>query len=270
MNAIETNDVFFQRHHFQLNDISISIPDHQITSIVGPNGSGKSTFLKIISRLLATDDGSVLINAKQLHHYKTKELAKEIAMLTQSKEQLPNLTVQELISFGRSPYRSLFNNRLTSEDQELISQAMRITNTTKYRDRFFYHLSGGEQQKVRIAMALAQNTNILLLDEPTTYLDIAHQFDVMDLLQFINEEYQTTIIMVLHDLQQAAAYSQYMLALKKGTIVGSGVPEKLLTNDFLHDVYEVEAQVSFKNGYPFIIPNTRRTKNVYRHKLSEN
>lgn len=260
MNAIETNEISLQRHEFQLSDISISIPKHKITTIVGPNGSGKSTFLKIVSRLIKANNGIITVNGKNIHRYKSKEFAKELAMLPQSKEHLPNMTVRELISFGRSPYKSMFKHRLNKEDEEIIAKAMRVTDTTKYKDRLFYSLSGGEQQRVRIAMALAQNTDILLLDEPTTYLDMAHQFEVMELLQTINEEYRSTIVMVLHDLQQAAMYSHFMVAMKKGKVVAEGKPHELLTSEFLRNVYEIDAKIAFKDGYPFIIPNLRGNK----------
>ncbi|AUJ24298.1 MULTISPECIES: ABC transporter ATP-binding protein [Virgibacillus] len=258
MNAIQTNCISLNVHHFKLDNISLTIPNQKISSIVGPNGSGKSTLLKIISNLLKADQGSVYIYEKEAQCYKNKEFAQKITMLQQSKNQLPNLTVKELISFGRSPYKHFFSNQLSMEDEQIISEAMQITNITNYKNRLFYSLSGGEQQKVRIAMALAQKTSILLLDEPTTYLDISHQFEVMELLQYINKHFNITIIMVLHDLQQAATYSNYMIALKQGKIVQRGIPNEVLTKEFLQSVYNLQARIKFEDGYPLIIPNIRR------------
>lgn len=258
MKAIQTDSVSLKIDHFQLHNISLSIPKGEITSIVGPNGSGKSTFLKVISRLLHADDGSVYVQDIDTKKYKTKEFAKTIAMLPQSKDALPNLTVKELISFGRFPYKHFLFNRFNEDDEKVVNKAMEMTYTKKYQDRLFYSLSGGEQQKVRLAMALTQKTDILLLDEPTTYLDIAHQFELMDLMQQINEEYNMTIIMVLHDLQQAAAYSHYMFALKNGQLADAGLPKMILTKAFLQDIYGIDARVLFKDGYPLIIPNIRR------------
>ncbi|MEI3607544.1 ABC transporter ATP-binding protein [Pseudogracilibacillus sp. SE30717A] len=258
MNAIQTDEITLKVENFQLANISLSIPSRKTTSIVGPNGSGKSTLLKIISRLITANNGSVYVLNKNSRLYKSKEFAQIITMLPQSKDTLPNLTIKELISFGRSPHKSFLASRFTKEDEMIIEEAMEMTNTTKHKDRLFFSLSGGEQQKARIAMALAQKTNILLLDEPTTYLDIAHQLEVMELLTYIKAHYDLTIIMVLHDLQQAAFYSDYMIAVKKGEIVEKGSPKNLLTTSFLREVYEIDAKILFEDGYPLIIPNTRR------------
>jgi len=270
MRAIQTDCISFKVDTFQLKDISLSIPKQKITSIVGPNGSGKSTLLKIISKLLLADSGSIFVHNQNIKSYKSKEFARSISMLPQSKESLPNLTVKELISFGRSPYKNFLNHRLTKIDEMIIHESMVMTNTEKYQNRLFFSLSGGEQQKVRIAMALAQKTSILLLDEPTTYLDISHQLEVMELLQTINETYEMTIIMVLHDLQQAASYSDYLIALKNGEIAKSGSPEATITETFLKNVYDIQARIIFEDDYPLIIPKTRRRKDVYRHKHNEN
>lgn len=270
MQAIQTNCISFKVDTFQLKDISLSIPNQKITSIVGPNGSGKSTLLKIMSKLLSANSGSVYVHNQNIKSYQSKEFAREISMLPQSKESLPNLTVKELITFGRSPYKHFLNNRLNTEDKMIIHESMEMTNTKKYQDRLFFSLSGGEQQKVRIAMALAQKTSVLLLDEPTTYLDISHQLEVMELLQKINETYNMTIIMVLHDLQQAASYSDYMIALKQGEIVDYGMPDTILTERFLKNIYDIQARIIFEDGYPLIIPKTRRRKNVHCHKHNEN
>ncbi|WP_339230834.1 ABC transporter ATP-binding protein [Oceanobacillus sp. FSL K6-2867] len=256
--VITTKDLSLQVGYFTLKDITVQIPKGKITSIVGSNGSGKSTLLKLIARLLEQDSGHVIVNNKRSKQYKAKEFAKVLAMMPQSKQSLPNLTVEELIAFGRYPYKKRFETRTSEEDRNVIQWAMEVTNTKKYQDRMFLSLSGGEQQKVRIAMALAQQTNILLLDEPTTYLDIAHQFEVMDLLQEINQRYGIAIIMVNHELQQAATYSDYLIAMKQGEIVAEGTPENLLTSTFLEKVYNIFATVNYIDGYPIIVPNRRK------------
>lgn len=270
MNAIQIHEISLHLDTFHLDDISLSIPEGKITTIVGPNGSGKSTLLKIISKLLKARDGSVLIYNKDIEAYKAKQFAKVVSMMPQSKGSLPNLTVKELVSFGRSPYKPFFQQHLTKDDEVAVEEALEMTNLKKYEDRLFYSLSGGEQQRARIALALAQHTDILLLDEPTTYLDIANQFEIMDLLTSINERYGLTVVMVLHDLQQAAFYSDYMIAMKHGKIVAKGEAQQLLTPKFLKQVYEMDANIEFRDGYPVIIPNKRRKQNVYRYKLCEN
>ncbi|MEI7025791.1 ABC transporter ATP-binding protein [Paenibacillus sp. y28] len=253
MTAIQTRQVGLNVGHFHLHDISLTIPTGKMTTIVGPNGSGKSTLLKIITQLLQADQGEVLIYNQSAKQYKPIDLAKTMSMLPQSKGILPDLTVRELISFGRSPHKRLFG-RLTQEDEHIIDWAMDVTGTKRHEDRMFQTMSGGEQQKARIAMALAQKTDIILLDEPTTYLDIAHQLDVMEMLQHINQKYNITIVMVLHDLQQAGAYCDYMIAMKQGKVVATGKPKELITSFFLKDVYHIEAKIKFEDDYPIIIP----------------
>ncbi|KQO09594.1 heme oxygenase [Paenibacillus sp. Leaf72] len=258
--AIHIENVGLSVGAFEMEDANMIIPSGKITAIVGPNGSGKSTMLKVITKLLTPDKGEVFINQKPLKTYKSKDFAKDIAMLTQSKEMIPDLTVRELVSFGRSPHKPMFKNKMTHEDNDIIDWALKITGTKRYQHQMFYTLSGGEQQKARIAMALAQKTNILLLDEPTTYLDIAHQFDVMEMLQQINRDHQITIVMVLHDLQQAAAYCDHMIAMKRGLIAMTGEPQTVLTSEFLKDVYNMDARIKFDEGYPLIIPNPRKNQ----------
>lgn len=255
MIAIEAKNISHHVEGFALNDINLAIPKEKITTIIGPNGSGKSTFLKIISQLLTCKCGEICIYDKPVECYKKKDFARTVSMLPQSKQSLPDITVKELVSYGRSPYKSLFQKGNTSTDEEIIEWAMEVTGTAKNQNRMFHSLSGGEQQKARIAMALAQKTGILLLDEPTTYLDIAHQIDVMEILQEINKEYKITIVMVLHELQQAAAYSDFLIALKGGCVADFGEPQSILTSEFLKTVYNIDASIRFEDSYPIIIPN---------------
>lgn len=257
MTVIETDNLTLQIGHFHLQHIDIKIPKGKITAIIGPNGSGKSTLLKVISRLLTHDTGDVRVEGRSAKQYKAKEFAQILSMLPQSKNSLPNLTVRELVSYGRAPYKKIFEARLTANDEAFINWAMEVTGTKKFANRMYTTLSGGEQQKVRIALTLAQNTSIILLDEPTTYLDIAHQLDVMEMLKEINETYHFTIVMVLHELQQAAAYSNFLIAMKQGKIAAFGSPKELLTPQFLKDVYDIDALVKYEGNYPLIIPRQR-------------
>lgn len=252
--AIALEDIGLAMGMFELFDINVAIPQGKMTAIIGPNGSGKSTLLKIITKLIQEDKGNVQIQGKDADSYSRGDFARTISMLPQAKDMLPELTVRELIAYGRSPHKRLFSQRLTDEDQRIINWAMKTMSIRRHDDRMFHTLSGGEQQKARIAMALAQNTDIILLDEPTTYLDLSHQLEVMGMLRKINQEHGITIVMVLHDLQQAAAYCDHLIAMKDGEIVTTGHPQTVISSRFLRQVYEIEAKVSFDGNYPVIIP----------------
>ncbi|MDQ0272525.1 ABC transporter ATP-binding protein [Cytobacillus purgationiresistens] len=254
MSKIETRNLSYTQGNFTIKDLSIAFPEGQITGIVGPNGSGKSTLLKLVSRLLHKESGEIILNDKDIASYKRKELAKQLAMLLQLKEAMPNFTVKELVAYGRIPYKKTMSGKSNHED-EIIDWAIDVTGLTHLSARLVYSLSGGEQQRVRIAMALAQKTDVLLLDEPTTYLDIGHQMELMGLLKKINHDYGITIIMVLHELQYAAAYCHNMIVMKNGDVYLSGSPQDLLTASLLRDVYKVEAKIIFDGDYPLIIPN---------------
>ncbi|PWW03284.1 heme oxygenase (staphylobilin-producing) [Paenibacillus cellulosilyticus] len=257
MTAAETNNLTLERGMFKLMNVNAVIPKGKMTAIIGPNGSGKSTLLSLMTGLSDADEGTVTIQGKPLDNYSRSEFARVVSMLPQSKEQMPNITVKEFIEYGRAPYQPFFKQRLSEEDQRIVDWAMRTMRILRHEDRMFHTLSGGEQQKVRIAMALAQRTDLLLLDEPTTYLDIAHQLEVLDALTVLNRQKSTTIVMVLHDLQQAAAYCDHLIAMKDGEIHSAGSPKDILTRQLLREVYEVEAKVSFEGHYPIIIPKRK-------------
>ncbi|CAM4345270.1 heme oxygenase (staphylobilin-producing) [Paenibacillus endophyticus] len=255
--AIDLEKIEHEMGMFQLFDVTASVPEGKMTAIIGPNGSGKSTLLKIVAKLLKADKGDVSVQGKAAGVYSRADYARTISMLPQAKEMLPELTVRELIAFGRSPHKGMFKQRLTDEDNKIIDWAMKTMSIRRHDDRMFHTLSGGEQQKARIAMALAQKTSIILLDEPTTFLDISHQLEVMGMLRKINQEQGITIVMVLHDLQQAAAFCDHLIAMKDGEIVSTGNPQAVITSRFLRQVYEIEAKVSFEQNYPVIIPIPR-------------
>lgn len=223
-------------------NLSVDIPDKKITTIIGSNGCGKSTLLKAITRIISHQSGTVLLDGKDILKENTKILAKKLALLPQSPESASGLTVGELVSYGRFPYQNGFG-RLTKKDYEVIDWALEVTGTIDFKFRPVDALSGGQRQRVWIAMALAQETDIIFLDEPTTYLDMAHQLEVLELLQKLNREQGRTIIMVLHDLNQAARFADYIIALKDGEIVKAGACEEVIVPKVLEQVFQIDAVI---------------------------
>lgn len=223
--------------------LSITIPDRQITTIIGPNGCGKSTLLKAMTRIIAPQSGSVLLDGKDIAQQSTKAVAQKLAILPQTPEGTRGLTVAELVSYGRFPYQKGFG-RLTKRDYEVIDWALEITGTLEFKHRPVDRLSGGQRQRVWIAMALAQETDIIFLDEPTTYLDLAHQLEVLELLRELKEKQGRTIVMVLHDLNQAARFADCIVAMKQGRIVKAGTNEEVISPEVLREVFRIDALIS--------------------------
>jgi len=223
-------------------DLSVQIPNQKITTIIGPNGCGKSTLLKAITRIISHQSGAVVLDGKDVTKENTKILAKKMAILPQTPESASGLTVGELVSYGRFPYQTGFG-RLSKKDYEVIDWALQVTNTSSFKYLPVDSLSGGQRQRVWIAMALAQETEIIFLDEPTTYLDMAHQLEVLELLQRLNQQEKRTIVMVLHDLNQAARFADYVVALKAGQIVKAGPCEEVITKEVLRDVFNIDAEI---------------------------
>lgn len=226
-----------------VNGLTIDIPDGQITTIIGSNGCGKSTLLKALTRIIPYQKGHVFLDGAEIQKKNTKELARELAILPQTQDSAVGLLVEELVSYGRFPYQSGFGS-LKKEDKEIIDWAMRSTNTYEFRHNSVDELSGGQKQRVWIALALAQNTDIIFLDEPTTYLDMAHQLEVLELLQHLNEKENRTIVMVLHDLNHAARFSHFMIALESGTLIKAGTPEEVMIPEVLKKVFKIDAEIS--------------------------
>lgn len=237
-----------------VNNLDVTIPDGQITSIIGPNGCGKSTLLKALSRLLNTKSGEICLDGKNIQTQPTKEVAKKITILPQSPDVADGLTAGELVSYGRFPHQKGFG-RLSEKDKEEIDWAMRVTGTIDFKHRAVNDLSGGQRQRVWIAMALAQKTDIIFLDEPTTYLDISHQLEILELVQELNAEHGTTIIMVLHDINQAIRFSDHLIAMKKGEIIKQGTTHEVLNNEILEEVFNIDAELSTdpRTGKPMLI-----------------
>lgn len=225
-----------------VNKLSLTIPDKKITTIIGSNGCGKSTLLKAITRIIPHQTGAVLLDGKEIVKENTKTLAKKMAILPQTPEGASGLTVGELVSYGRFPYQTGVGH-LTKKDIEIIDWALDVTDTSAFKYRPISSLSGGQRQRVWIAMTLAQETEIIFLDEPTTYLDMAHQLEVLELLQKLNVDHHRTIIMVLHDLNQAARFADYIIALKDGKIVKAGASEEIITSEVLRDVFQIDAVI---------------------------
>ncbi|MGC4378397.1 ABC transporter ATP-binding protein [Fictibacillus sp. Mic-4] len=223
-------------------DVSVAIPDKKVTTIIGSNGCGKSTLLKAITRIHKQQSGAVILDGENIAKENTKTLAKKMAILPQTPESANGLTVGELVSYGRFPYQRGFG-RLSKKDIEAIDWALEVTGTSGFKFRPVDSLSGGQRQRVWIAMALAQETDIIFLDEPTTYLDMAHQLEVLELLQKLNTEQGRTIVMVLHDLNQAARFADYMIALKDGEIVKAGDCEEVMNRDVLKKVFQIDAEI---------------------------
>ncbi|MBM7572761.1 ABC transporter ATP-binding protein [Aquibacillus albus] len=223
-------------------DMTIEIPDQKITTIIGSNGCGKSTLLKAITRIISHQSGTIILDGQSISKEGTKTLAKKMAILPQTPESAAGLTVGELVSYGRFPYQKGFA-RLTKKDLEVIHWALEVTGIEEFKYRPVDALSGGQRQRVWIAMALAQETDMIFLDEPTTYLDMAHQLEVLELLEKLNEVQGRTIVMVLHDLNQAARFADYIIALKDGQIVKEGTSEEVIKRDVLKDVFQIDAEI---------------------------
>lgn len=241
-----------------VHELDLHIQRGKITALVGPNGCGKSTLLRGLSRLLSPETGAVCLDGEDVHRMKAKELARKLGILPQSPTAPEGLTVHELVAQGRYPHQRWFQ-QWSEEDEQIVQESLRITNLSMFADRSVDALSGGQRQRAWIAMALAQQTQLLLLDEPTTYLDLAYQLDVLDLLEELNEQGRT-IVMVLHDLNQAARYADEMVALRGGQIVAHGSPEQVMTADTLRHVFGLNARVipDPVTGTPMCIPMSRR------------
>ncbi|GFZ88547.1 iron-dicitrate ABC transporter ATP-binding protein [Compostibacillus humi] len=251
-----------------IKNLNLTIPDKKITTIIGANGCGKSTLLKALIRIIPYQSGSVLLDGKEISREKTKTVAKKMAILPQTPESSNGLTVGELVSYGRFPYQNGLG-RLTKKDYEVIDWALEVTGTAEYKYRPMDALSGGQRQRVWIAMVLAQETNIIFLDEPTTYLDMAHQLEVLELLQKLNREQHRTIVMVLHDLNQAARFADYIITLKDGEIVKAGTCEEVIVPEVLREVFRIDAVIGRdpRTGKPMCISyNLLKGDNEYEEK----
>ncbi|MDQ0230358.1 ABC transporter ATP-binding protein [Metabacillus malikii] len=236
-------------------ELNIEIPDRKITALVGANGSGKSTILKTIARLMKPKSGTITIDGKAIHTQKTKDIAKQLAILPQNPIAPEGLTVYELVTFGRYPHQKGMAS-LTNTDRDIIHSALEMTGIIEFANRSIDQLSGGQRQRAWIAMALAQDTPILFLDEPTTFLDMAHQIEVLTILEKLNHEQGRTIVMVVHDLNHASRYAQHIVAIKKGTVIKSGNPYDVMKEEVLEEVFGVKSDIITdpRTGLPLCLP----------------
>jgi ABC-type cobalamin/Fe3+-siderophores transport system ATPase subunit len=235
--------------------LSLAIPDDSFTVVVGPNACGKSTLLRSLARLLRPAAGEVVLDGSSIHRMATKEVARRVGLLPQTALAPEGITVGELVARGRYPHQNLFRQQ-SDADRRAVADAMDATRVTDLAAVPVDELSGGQRQRTWIAMALAQHTDILLLDEPTTFLDVSHQVDVLDLLTDLNRQRGTTIVMVLHDLNLAARYADHLIAVRQGRLHAAGDPAEVLTADVVRAVFGMESRVipDPVSGKPMVLP----------------
>ncbi|MBQ2911658.1 MAG: ATP-binding cassette domain-containing protein [Clostridia bacterium] len=223
-----------------VNEVSFEVPKGKVLSLIGPNGAGKSTVMGMISRLIAKDSGAIHFEDKDLTKWKSRELAKKLAILTQHNNIQMKLTVRELVAFGRFPYSG---SRLTPEDNAMVDKAIEYMELEEYQDRYIDELSGGQRQRAYIAMVIAQDTEYVLLDEPTNNLDIYHASNLMRIARRLCDELGKTVILVLHEINYAAFYSDYICAFKDGYIAKFGKVDEVINKDCLKDIYNVDFEI---------------------------
>lgn len=239
-----------------IEDLSLIVPPHTMGSIIGPNGCGKSTLLKALARILKPTSGTVMLDDRPITSMPTRQVATILGLLPQNPSAPPGITIADLVARGRYPYHR-FNKRWTSKDQQAVERALSLTGLTDMAGCPIDRLSGGQRQRAWIALALAQQTDVLLLDEPTTYLDIAYQLEVLDLLSTLNRQEGVTVVMVLHDLNMAARYSDWILAINNGKRVALGAPNEIMTENLVRQVFDITATVvtDKATGTPLMTPS---------------
>ncbi|MGW7282900.1 ABC transporter ATP-binding protein [Streptomyces sp. NPDC054844] len=241
--------------------LSVEIPDNSFTVIVGPNACGKSTLLRALSRMLKPTQGRVLLDGSVIQSMPAKHVARTLGLLPQSSIAPDGITVGDLVGRGRYPHQGILR-QWSTEDERVVQESMAQTGISELAERYVDELSGGQRQRVWIAMALAQQTPLLLLDEPTTYLDIQHQIDVLDLCAELHEEQGRTLVAVLHDLNHAARYATHLIALRDGEIIAEGAPKDIVTAELVERVFGLRCQVidDPETGTPLVVPAARGTR----------
>ncbi|RZS36457.1 iron complex transport system ATP-binding protein [Herbihabitans rhizosphaerae] len=239
-------------------DLDVAVPDGSLTVIIGPNACGKSTLLRALARMLRPKEGTVFLDGKRLGEYPTKELARTLGLLPQSPTAPDGITVADLVARGRYPHQRLWR-QWSRDDERAVREAMTATGVDDLADRRVEELSGGQRQRVWLALALAQDTDLMLLDEPTTYLDIAHQIEVLDLCADLREAGRT-LVAVLHDVNQACRYATHLIAMRDGQIVAHGDPAEIVNVDLVREVFGIECEVISdpQTGGPMVVPAARR------------
>ena len=246
-----------------LKNLDLELHEGKITTLIGANGCGKSTLFNLMTKNLRPDEGEIFLREEKIAGMKLKDFAREVSIVHQYNTAPVDLSVEKLVGYGRTPYHTMGLSPDPKEDEEKIRRAMEITHTYKHRDKPVSELSGGQKQRVCsggqkqrvwIAMALAQDTKVLFLDEPTTYLDIRYQLQILKLIRQLNREYGITIVMVLHDINQSLYYSDEIVAMKDGRMIAHGLPEEILTSELVREVYDVNLDIRTVDGKPFVIP----------------
>jgi iron complex transport system ATP-binding protein len=247
-------------------ELSVEIPDNSFTVIVGPNACGKSTLLRALSRMLKPNEGRVLLDGQVIQSMPAKKVARTLGLLPQSSIAPDGITVGDLVGRGRYPHQGILR-QWSQEDERVVQESMAQTGVAELADRYVDELSGGQRQRVWIAMALAQQTPLLLLDEPTTYLDIQHQIDVLDLCAELHEEQGRTLVAVLHDLNHAARYATHLIALKEGAVIAEGAPGDIVTAELVEEVFGLRCQVidDPETGTPLVVPAARKARARTEH-----
>lgn len=238
-----------------LKHLSFEISEGKVTTLMGANGCGKSTLLQLLTKNLKLEYGDIYLNKKQVQQMHMKEFAKQVAIVHQYNTAPDDITVEQLVQYGRAPYTKIIGNgKHKAEDNRIVERSMRITGVLPYRERLVSSLSGGQKQRVWIAMALAQNTKVLLLDEPTTYLDVRYQLQILKLIKMLNKKCGITIIMVLHDINQALAYSDEIVALSpQGELIAHGKPDEVMVPEVISQMYGIHLEVTEINGHPYVL-----------------
>ncbi|ULT57483.1 ABC transporter ATP-binding protein [Neobacillus drentensis] len=226
-------------------DVTVTIQPGKITSFIGPNGAGKSTLLSMVSRLLHADTGEVLVNQSNVRLMKSNDFAKSVSILKQSNYMNVRLTIRELVSFGRFPYSK---GRLTEEDERMVDQSLAYMHLTEMQDRFLDELSGGQRQRAFIAMVIAQDTQYILLDEPLNNLDMKHSVQIMKILRRLVDELGKTVVIVLHDINFASVYSDWIVAMKDGKVVKNGPTEEIIQSEALNEIYDMDIPIQEVNN----------------------
>lgn len=235
-----------------LKGANLEIPKGKITTILGANGCGKSTLFSLMTKNLTPDRGRIFLGKKNISNLRLNEFALKAAIVHQYNTAADDMTVERLVSFGRTPHLGLMGIQ-RDEDEKYVEWAMEVTNITEYRDREISRLSGGQRQRVWIAMALAQGTEILFLDEPTTYLDIRYQIEILELVRKLNREYGMTIIMVLHEINQAIYFSDRIIGLCQGKVLIHGEPDEVITSESIRELYGIDLKVTEIDGHKFVL-----------------
>lgn len=243
-----------------IRDVNLNVQQGQIIALIGANGCGKSTLFNLLTGRLKPSTGKISLNGEDIRNIKRQEFAKRVAAVHQYNTAPDDITVRKLVSTGRTPYQRLFSFGQGKEDKEAVDYALEITDTAKYSNRMLSQLSGGQKQRVWLAMALAQSAEILLLDEITTYLDIRYQVEILSLIQKLNKEHNLTVLMVLHDINQALQFSNISVVMKDGKILNKGETSKVITKEILDEAFHINTTVEILNNQKYCIFNNREER----------